>query len=98
MVGSHCLFVSINLHHQIIRNSKLDYYAFASVQVEWNCEKCFLNIYQWFLITNSIIIGENCSLTKSSVYDFRIVRAFLIEEQKIVVRVLKAQQASQKAK
>ncbi|XP_067930700.1 large ribosomal subunit protein eL34-like [Watersipora subatra] len=28
----------------------------------------------------------------------RIVRAFLIEEQKIVVRVLKAQQASQKSK
>ena len=31
-------------------------------------------------------------------YIFRIVRAFLIEEQKIVVKVLKAQAAAQKAK
>ena len=29
---------------------------------------------------------------------FRIIRAFLIEEQKIVVRVLKAQEASKKKK
>jgi hypothetical protein len=29
---------------------------------------------------------------------YRIVRAFLIEEQKIVVKVLKAQQASAKSK
>ena len=28
---------------------------------------------------------------------FRIIRAFLIEEQKIVVKVLKAQQAAEKA-
>ena len=29
---------------------------------------------------------------------YRIIRAFLIEEQKIVVKVLKAQQASAKSK
>ena len=39
------------------------------------------------------LTGSNCVV----LFNFRIVRAFLIEEQKIVVKVLKAQAAAKKA-
>lgn len=44
------------------------------------------------------MLSHSCSDQAFFFFPFRIKRAFLIEEQKIVVKVLKAQAQSQKSK